>query len=176
MQVLPITLNPGIQRLHLQHNNIRTVDAALGFYAHLHYVDLSNNQLISLPDRGFIQQKKLRELRLSHNKIFNISNGTFAGLRTLNILSLRKNFLEVLQKRVFTSLSLVEELDLGQNRIKSISSEAFIGLKHLRVLLLDDNDLIKVPTKSFDPLPHLAELNIGQNNFKVKTSILYFAT
>ena len=34
-QVLPITLNPGIQRLQLQRNNIRAVDAALGFYAQL---------------------------------------------------------------------------------------------------------------------------------------------
>ena len=46
LEVLPITLNPGIQRLQLQHNNIRAVDAALGFYAQLKYVDLSHNQLI----------------------------------------------------------------------------------------------------------------------------------
>merc|ERR1719277_1680696 len=35
LEVLPITLNPGIQRLQLQRNNIRAVDAALGFYAQL---------------------------------------------------------------------------------------------------------------------------------------------
>ena len=46
LEVLPITLNPGIRRLQLQRNNIRAVDAALGFYAQLQYVDLSNNQLI----------------------------------------------------------------------------------------------------------------------------------
>ena len=52
LEVLPITLNPGIQRLQLQRNNIRAVDAALGFYAQLQYLDMSNNQLISLPDRN----------------------------------------------------------------------------------------------------------------------------
>ena len=46
LEVLPITLNPGIQRLQLQHNNIRAVDAALGFYAQLQYIDMSHNQLI----------------------------------------------------------------------------------------------------------------------------------
>ena len=46
LEVLPITLNPGIQRLQLQNNNIRAVDAALGFYAQLQYIDLSHNQLI----------------------------------------------------------------------------------------------------------------------------------
>ena len=38
LEVLPITLNPGIQRLQLQNNKIRAVDAALGFYAQLQYV------------------------------------------------------------------------------------------------------------------------------------------
>ena len=46
LEVLPITLNPGIQRLQLQNNNIRAVDAALGFYAQLQYIDMSHNQLI----------------------------------------------------------------------------------------------------------------------------------
>ena len=94
LEVLPITLNPGIQRLQLQHNSIRAVDAALGFYAQLQYADLSHNQLISLPDRGFSRQKKLIELRLSNNKIFKVTNSTFAGLKTVTILSLRKNFVE----------------------------------------------------------------------------------
>ena len=142
------------------------------------YVDLSHNQLISLPDRGlthpfiaprlpsltpschlelpiavlaifltsilnyhnfegFIQQKKLVELRLTNNKIFKVScvetkldsltyiievtnvcskvsNGTFDGLKTITILSLRKNFIEELGASVFTDLVRVEELDLGQ--------------------------------------------------------------
>merc|ERR1740123_2402130 len=110
LEVLPITLNPGIQRLQLQNNNIRAVDAALGFYAQLRYVDLSHNQLISLPDRGFIQQKKLIELRLSNNKIFKVTNSTFDGLKTVTILSLRKNFLEELSGSAFSGLASVEEL------------------------------------------------------------------
>ena len=167
LEVLPITLNPGIQRLQLQHNNIRAVDAALGFYAQLQYVDLSHNQLISLPDRGFLQQKKLLELRLTNNKIFNVSNGTFDGLKTVTILSLRKNFLEDMGSAVFTDLVKVEELDLGQNRIRSIHPAAFSGLEHLRVLYLDDNDLADVPSLALVPLPHLAELSLALNNIQV---------
>jgi len=166
LEVLPITLNPGIQRLQLQNNNIRAVDAALGFYAQLQYVDLSNNKLISLPDRGFLQQKKLIELRLSNNKIFKVSNSTFDGLKTVTILSLRKNFIEELHESVFASLTLVEELDLGQNRIKSLDPKAFIKLDHLRVLYLDDNDIQSIPSPALKPLPHLAELNLALNNIK----------
>ena len=119
-----------------------------------------------MPDRGFIQQKKLIELRLSNNKIFRVTNSTFDGLKTVTILSLRKNFLEELSSRVFSSLTSVEELDLGQNRIKSVEEATFSGLAHLRVLYLDDNDLQQVPTPALTPLPHLAELNLALNNIK----------
>ena len=167
LEVLPITLNPGIQRLQLQENKIRAVDAALGFYAHLQYVDLSSNQLISLPDRGFSQQKKLIELRLNNNKIFRLSNLTLEGLKTLNILSLRKNFIEEVSSNIFLGLKSIKELDLGQNRIRVISENAFTGLNNIRVLNLDDNDLINVPSDSFKHIPYLAELNLALNNFKV---------
>ena len=43
-----------------------------------------------------------------------VSNGTFDGLKTITILSLRKNFIEELGASVFTDLVKVEELDLGQ--------------------------------------------------------------
>ena len=45
-----------------------------------------------------------------------MSNGTFDGLKTITILSLRKNFIEELGASVFTDLVRVEELDLGQAR------------------------------------------------------------
>ena len=119
-----------------------------------------------MPDRGFIQQKKLIELRLSNNKIFRVTNSTFDGLKTVTILSLRKNFLEELSSLVFSSLTRVEELDLGQNRIRSVEAATFTGLTNLRVLYLDDNDLQQVPTPALSALPHLAELNLALNNIK----------
>ena len=90
-----------------------------------------------------------------------MSNGTFDGLKTITILSLRKNFIEELGASVFTDLVRVEELDLGQaghspskikldqqklfqNRIRTVDQGTFSGLQHLRVLYLDDNDLAEV--------------------------------
>ena len=92
-----------------------------------------------------------------------VSNGTFDGLKTITILSLRKNFIEELGASVFTDLVRVEELDLGQaglhspskieleqqklffqNRIRTVDQGTFSGLQHLRVLYLDDNDLAEV--------------------------------
>ena len=50
-----------------------------------------------------------------------MSNGTFDGLKTIAILSLRKNFIEELGASVFTDLVKVEELDLGQVGLHSPS-------------------------------------------------------
>lgn len=167
LEVLPITLNPSIQRLHLQNNKIKAVDAALGFYGQLHHVDLSYNELLSVPDRAFKSQRRLVELRLLSNKISKLSNATFDGLKSLRILSLRKNFLEELAADgLFAQADQLEELDIGQNRIRTVQAAAFAGLAHLRILYLDDNDLHAVPSQAFGLIPHLAELHLGLNPFE----------
>lgn len=165
LDVIPITLNPSIQRLALKYNKVKTVDAAFTFYGELQYVDLSFNHLVSIPMRSFESQKKLVELHLNHNKISAITNKTFDGLKKLTVLSLRGNFLEDLPDKLFSSLPLLEELDLGQNRINRIDSTAFAGLSSLKMLYLDDNQLRVVPTPCFPLLASLAELHVGLNAF-----------
>ncbi|XP_063236899.1 slit homolog 1 protein [Bacillus rossius redtenbacheri] len=165
LDVIPITLNPSIQRLVLRGNRVRTVDSAFQFYSELQYVDLSDNQLVSVPARSFDAQRKLTELHLHHNKISFVSNRTFSGLRALTVLSLRRNFLEEFPDQLFASLSRLEELDLGQNRISRVDARAFAGLASLKILYLDDNQLKVVPTPAFALLGGLAELHLGLNGF-----------
>lgn len=165
LDVIPITLNPSIQRLILKYNKIKTVDSAIQFYTSLQYVDLSHNQLVNIPVKGFEPQDKLVELQLNHNKLSSVNNKTFIGLKSLKVLNLRGNFLEDLPDRLFAPLSHLEELDLGQNRISRIDQACFEGLTALRILYLDDNQLRSVPTPSFTFLGMLAELRVGLNVF-----------
>ncbi|XP_056645598.1 insulin-like growth factor-binding protein complex acid labile subunit isoform X2 [Diorhabda sublineata] len=165
LDVIPITLNPAIQRLVLRTNKIKTIDAAFQFYKELQYVDLSNNHLVNIPMRSFINQEKLQELHLNKNKLSSINNKTFHGLKSLTVLNLRENFLEELPKGLFSILPKLEELNLGQNRISKIDPLAFDGLFSLRVLYLDDNSLSSVPTHAFSVLGSLAELHVGLNGF-----------
>lgn len=167
LTVIPITLNPAIQRLVLKHNKVRAVDAAFHFYSELQYVDLSFNHLVSIPMKSFESQKKLVELHLDNNKLSAVTNKTFDGLRRLTVLNLRGNFLEDLPDKLFSALPQLEELDLGQNRINRIDSTAFLGLNSLRVLYLDDNQLKVVPTPCFPLLGSLAELHVGLNAFTI---------
>lgn len=165
LDVLPIALNPSLQRLIIKNNKIRRIDSEIQFYAELRYVDLSYNHLFSIPTGTFTYQKKLTELHLNHNKIGTISTRTFSGLESLTILNLNGNFLDELNNKVFQMLTKLEELNLGQNRIAKIELEAFDGLKNLRVLYLDDNNLNTVDGKMFAPLTNLAELYLGTNSF-----------
>lgn len=165
LDVLPIALNPSIQRLVIKNNKIKTIDSSIQFYAELSFLDLSYNHLFNIPPRTFYYQKKLQELHLNHNKIGSISNRTFTGLSTLTVLNLRGNFLDELSNGVFSTLPKLEELNIGQNRITRIEANAFEGLVNLRVLFLDDNTLTTVPSPSFVHLPSLAELYLGINSF-----------
>ncbi|KAK9873680.1 hypothetical protein WA026_023618 [Henosepilachna vigintioctopunctata] len=163
LDVLPITLNPALQRLGLRNNKIKSVDEAFQFYKDLLYVDLSNNHFVSIQPKSFIYQEKLQELHLNKNKLSAINNKTFLGLQSLTVLNLRENYMEELPAGVFSGLKKLEELNLGKNRISRIDVKAFDGLVSLRVLYLDDNMLSTLPTESFSNLGSLAELHIGLN-------------
>lgn len=165
LDVLPIALNPSIQRLIIRNNKIKTIDSSMQFYAELQHLDLSQNHLVNIPTKSFAYQRKLQEMHLNHNKISSVSNTTFQGLNSLTVLNLKRNFLEELTNGVFATLPRLEELNLGQNRISRIEPRAFAGLSALRILYLDDNQLSSVPTTSFHLLGSLAELHVGLNAF-----------
>lgn len=166
LDVLPIALNPSIQRLIIKNNKIKSIYSSLQFYAQLVYLDLSINHLLTIPSKTFNHQKKLEELHLNHNKISAIGNETFDGLTSLTVLNLRGNFLDTIGRSVFRTMPKMEELNLGQNRISRIDIGAFDGLPNLRVLILDDNQLSTVPSIAMAPLTNLAELFLGINSFR----------
>ena len=104
LQVMPMTLNPSIKTLILKYNDFHSVDASFHFYPELTLVDLSSNELVSVPDRAFASQRRLQELRLGGNKISELTEKTFSGLSKLESLDLSHNFLERLENRVFKPL------------------------------------------------------------------------
>ena len=62
-----------------------------------------------LPDRGFLKQRKLLQLRLDDNLVRNVSNSSaFVGLQSLTKLSLKGNRLEAIQAKTFEFLPKVK--------------------------------------------------------------------
>merc|ERR1712098_753829 len=102
---MPMTLDPGISTLELRQNDFHSVDASLNFYPELLLLDLSDNEIVTIPDRAFISQRRLVELKISDNKISELTSATFSGLMNLKVLYLNSNFIEEIPQHSFRHLS-----------------------------------------------------------------------
>ena len=164
---MPMTLDPSIKTLILKYNNFHSVDASFNFYPELELVDLSSNELVSIPARSFSSQRKLKELRMETNKISQLGEKTFSGLGRLEVLNLAHNLIDKLVNRAFRPLRKLKELNLRSNRVRELEDRALLGLSQVRVLELSENLLESVPSRALSHLEKLAELRLGRNNIKV---------
>ncbi|XP_060948904.1 vasorin-like [Limanda limanda] len=126
------------RELYIFQNGINTLsqDDFRGL-VELEMLDLSQNELVEIPDGVFEMLSKLKNLDLSSNDITHISKGSFSGLVQL------------------------ERLYLHSNIIQSIHLEAFEGLDMLLELKLQGNQLTSLPTLHF---PRLLLLDLSSNN------------
>ncbi|KAK6300725.1 hypothetical protein J4Q44_G00288230 [Coregonus suidteri] len=136
--VVPRGLPSSLKNLYVFQNGIDTLaqDDFTGL-GELEMLDLSQNELMEVPDRVFEPLSSLRNLDLSANFITHISKDSFSGLVQL------------------------ERLYLHGNRIKSIQSEAFKGLEDLLELKLQGNQLTGLPMLR---LPRLLLLDLSFNS------------
>ena len=167
LQVMPITLNPGVRQLVLKFNEFTKVDASLAFYPALTLLDLSSNRLSSLPAKVFQAQAKLRVLRLSENSLPSLLPQTFAGLHRLTHLSLHGNQLERLEVGVINDLGHLTNLDLSNNQLKELGEGSLPP--SLETLELNSNRLSSLP-EGLSELPNLTHLSLA-NNLLVKISL-----
>lgn len=164
LDVVPITLNPGIRELFLSSNLIKSISSSFSFYTHLSILDLSSNQISSLHKKNFQHQRNLQLLILSGNRLTHLTNESFIGLDSLRSLNLAENLLTILTSRTFTGLTKLEKLDLSRNSINEISDEAFYGLNSLKWLNLRSNQLTSVPSAALYLVPNLSLLDLGHNS------------
>ncbi|XP_054708291.1 slit homolog 3 protein-like [Uloborus diversus] len=166
LDVVPITLNPGLRELRLSNNHIKGVRSSFSVYLNLEFLDMSRNQLSTLDKDNFRSIQHLKTLLLNHNMISDLQNDTFTGLHALEKLNLCSNLLQEIKAKVFVYLENLEELELSQNQIVNIEAEAFFGLKNLKTLVLRNNNLTFIPSLSFQYIPKLLKLDLGLNLFE----------
>ncbi|XP_030621933.1 leucine-rich repeat transmembrane protein FLRT1 [Chanos chanos] len=140
----PTHLPPSLRELHLQDNNIRTLPrAALARLPLLEKLHLDDNSIstVSIEDKAFANNPRLRLLFLSRNHLSSIPSGLPASL---------------------------EELRLDDNRISTIPTHAFRGLSSLRRLFLDGNLLAnqRIADDTFSRLSNLTELSLVRNSLQ----------
>lgn len=154
--------------LNLSSNHISEI-AELAFSAlkNLNVLDLSGNQLRSLPGRLF-RDSEMTVLRLANNGLMELPSGLFKMLAKLLVLDVSGNQItsETLNKETFADLIRLVVLDLSNNRLRHINAFTFQNQYSLQVLSLEGNDLETVEDGAFVTLYNLHTLKLARNRFR----------
>ncbi|CAL1534564.1 unnamed protein product [Lymnaea stagnalis] len=113
---MPLRL-PHLSFLDLSHNQLRSLPESFGLLFHLKEIQFQHNQLISLPD-SFVHLVKLEKADLSYNEIRQLPEkiGTMERLVRLNVIH---NKLKELPLSLGSPFSHVKLLLAQQNRLES---------------------------------------------------------
>eukprot|EP00095_Tigriopus_kingsejongensis_P011075 maker-scaffold23_size669530-snap-gene-5.21 protein:Tk11075 transcript:maker-scaffold23_size669530-snap-gene-5.21-mRNA-1 annotation:"protein toll" len=137
----------------------------------LRILNLSRNNLWTLPPVTFCSLSSLTVLNLSTNFLQDISDFGFGSsdihscklpLRTLD---LSHNSFSQLPPRTFGQLRKLEHLNLANNNLNVIDDSAVAGLNSLTTLNLAHNQLVALPPKLLSTCcQHLQELHLQNNS------------
>ncbi|TRY87191.1 hypothetical protein DNTS_031721 [Danionella cerebrum] len=154
-----------ISRLDLSRNRLRRIhEALLPSLKHITELNLSHNELESIPDLGQYA-RNLSALVLSNNRILGISAGRLSSLTALETLDLSNNLITEIPAEAFPQIHL-KNLCLNNNRISTLELGCFSNLSSsLLVLKLNKNRLNSIPPKVFT-LPHLQHLDLSRNRVR----------
>lgn len=144
---------------------------------HLDYLDLSRNNIWSIPDGLFCPLKKIKFLNLSHNEIhdlltfhFSVSLSThrskMCGVSLVEV-DLSHNKLINFPPAMFSALNLLKVLNLSRNEMNSLADRAFEGLASLSYVDLSDNKLSSLPPELFIETTRLKEIHLRNNSINV---------
>ncbi|XP_045039741.2 toll-like receptor 13 [Desmodus rotundus] len=136
-----------------------------GYTTHL---NLTQNQIQTLPPYAFTNLSALVDLRLEWNSIWKIEKRAFWGLENLTLLNLVENNIHSVNDS-FEGLSNLETLLLSHNQITNIHKNAFVPLFKLKHLSLSRNHITNFSNvlEAVQHLPRLAYLDLTNNNISI---------
>ncbi|KAJ8673123.1 hypothetical protein QAD02_004385 [Eretmocerus hayati] len=155
--------------LHLEilYNQLRTLPEGLfRSLDHLVKIDLSGNYFSSLPQKLFQPLNlSLIEIRLNENKgkTFSLPNGGFHNLSKLRDVELSNNGLNSIPDNLFFGSTSLIKLDISRNRLERIPTELFREMRQLERLVLSENPLEHLFHEAVVP-ESLKELHINSIN------------
>lgn len=131
----------------------------------LELLDLSDNEITSLPDNGFTSLRSLQKFYLQNNVINSMADRAFRGLVALQYLNISNNRLTALPPELFQSTRNLKEVHLFNNSINVLAPGLLEGLDQLVILDISRNELTSswVNKDTFSGLIRLVVLNIGYN-------------
>ncbi|KAM9319792.1 transforming growth factor beta activator LRRC32 [Gastrophryne carolinensis] len=153
---------PGLPRI----NNIITLNLSMNLIRlgdETSHEELAWLEDESLSNSTMVDLHKLTNLDLSYNNINSIPEDFFSTMPLLKFLNLSHNCIESFSFGQTVTLTFLEELDLSGNDIQNISLAAN-SLPSLKWIHLQNNKLQFVESKSFQGLPRIVFINLQNNN------------
>ena len=136
-------------------------------------VDLSENQITSLPDGLLDHMTALSSFYADSNYIEELPENFFANNKNLQWVSMRANKLKKINKSDFAGLTELKYLELDNNQIETIAKGAFDGDAALDQFGLSGNFLESLPEGLFkDAGASMTFLNISGNMFETLPSAI----
>ena len=165
------------------------VDMPRGIEQSTTSLDFSKNSLTYINTQTFMFLKKLVQLKLDHNEIESIGDGSFGQTSSLQSIDLSSNSLSELRNYTFLGTDMLLRLDISDNRLTiidgafahmkelsrlnlcknrlgSITESTFQGLVNLRYLLLCDNSIRFIDKNSFSTMDKLMYIVLRNNQLK----------
>ncbi|XP_013392577.1 G-protein coupled receptor GRL101-like [Lingula anatina] len=155
--------SPDIRGLDFARNNLSLWSKAFKGYFLLVRLDISFNNLKTIPPRVFLHLRNVLYLDLSYNRIAAFASDVFTGMINLQHLILEGNSLQMIEPGAFEGLGSLRILNLSFFNINVLSRDTFRGLESLSVLNISHNALSSVADGAFRGLPRLKVLDISGN-------------
>ncbi|XP_034042171.1 matrix-remodeling-associated protein 5-like [Thalassophryne amazonica] len=170
---IPSGLPTHTRRINLGFNSISSIsDNSLAGLRRVELLMLHGNNLHQIPNGVFQDMKSLQILKLSYNKLREISSSlTFAGLTSMLRLYLDHNLLQHIHPRALLQLPNLRLLRLQGNRLHQLHPHSLCTLSllntyyfsTLRNLDLSNNSLTTLPKEILETAP-LLETFVMQTN------------
>lgn len=156
-----------IEKIYLTNNSLSSIeDGVFSNQKYLRYLDVSNNKLnyFSLNNTPMLDHINLANNLLDARSLYNINN-----TKSLKTLILSSNKIVDVDPYTFRKFSALEALSLGDNNV-TLKDHLFEGLFNLEHLSLRNNSIERLPSLLFRNLTNLRSLDLSFNKIKYFTS------
>ena len=172
MDVDPRSFNMlhSMEELDLSQNNLWSLPgSSLCDLPLLRKLNVSQNHLLDLADLGLSFEDgcmlHLTEVDVSQNQLSTLRGGDLRlASATLEKLDLSGNRLSILADDALTYLNLLKELNLSDNMLAALPPALFNSSKNLEKLHLQNNSLTLLTPSIFVHLTRLVSLNLSRNS------------
>ena len=159
-----------LQNLDMSQNNLWSLPgSALCDLSSLRHLNVSHNHLLDLADLGLSFEDgckvELTQIDLSHNQLSTLRGGDLRlAASTLEKLDLSVNRLSILSDDALTHLIALKEINFGDNMLAALPPSLFNSSRNLETLYLQNNSLTLLTPSIFVHLSKLVSLNLSRNS------------